>query len=328
MDKLYSRAARQALAMIFAIFVSFAILFGTFNYKSFFFIFVSLLLLMAFLFAATYNFKWKDIDTIRVVIGMFIIIMEIIIFVFSCIFYRDGADLIFMFFFLPPIGAMVFMGIQRGFIYTIVSIVLIIFVIVINFLFPNYLTIDFVPKLYFQINIISGISSVVLFCFFAYWLGKIEKERKSILLNSSLEQYIAERHTDKKEISINKSKSKDVDFSALYARIIDHFAKNKPYLNPNYNIASLALDLDTNTTYISNALHLCGNISFTSFININRINVVKEKLDNNEDKRYTIVHIFTSSGFNNQTTFNAVFKSIIGITPSEYIKRKKMTQIN
>ncbi|MCL2597419.1 MAG: helix-turn-helix domain-containing protein [Paludibacter sp.] len=83
------------------------------------------------------------------------------------------------------------------------------------------------------------------------------------------------------------------------------------------------MDLNTNTTYISNALHVCGNISFKSFINTNRINAVIEKLNNNEDKRYTIVYIFTSSGFKNQTTFNTIFKNIIGETPSEYIKNRQ-----
>ncbi|WP_410566018.1 helix-turn-helix domain-containing protein [Bacillus sp. SIMBA_033] len=33
------------------------------------------------------------------------------------------------------------------------------------------------------------------------------------------------------------------------------------------------------------------------------------------------MYIYTEAGFSNQATFNRVFKSIEGITPSEYINR-------
>ncbi|MCL2596685.1 MAG: helix-turn-helix domain-containing protein [Paludibacter sp.] len=321
-NKFYSKAAKHTLTILFILFVSYAVLFKVFDLEIFFFVFILLSLFMVILFFASNNFSWEDNEAIRVVIGLFLYLMEVIIFIFSFIFYRYGT-MVVLYFFLPPIGAIVFIKIQRCLFYSIISTLLLILVIVFNTLFPNYLNITLSPELCSKVNILSGISSSILFVFFAYWLVKIEKERTAIQINSLREKHFIEKQTASKELTDVIQEEKETDFMPLYTRIINYFEENKPYLNPHYNIASLALDLNTNTTYIAKALHLCGNTTFKSLINTNRINAVIEKLNNNEDKRYTIVYIFTSSGFKNQTTFNTIFKNIIGETPSEYIRRNK-----
>jgi AraC-like DNA-binding protein len=49
--------------------------------------------------------------------------------------------------------------------------------------------------------------------------------------------------------------------------------------------------------------------------------MVKDMLNNDVDKKYTLHYIYTSAGFRNQSTFNKVFKLLEGITPSEYITK-------
>jgi AraC-like DNA-binding protein len=48
---------------------------------------------------------------------------------------------------------------------------------------------------------------------------------------------------------------------------------------------------------------------------------VKDKLQSDELKTMTLMHIYSEAGFKNQSTFNKVFKKIEGVTPSEYIQK-------
>lgn len=109
-------------------------------------------------------------------------------------------------------------------------------------------------------------------------------------------------------------------FDSLYRAILSYFEEKKPYQNSNFNIYMLAEELNTNRTYISNALNQKGNINFHTLINTYRIKQVKDNLDNRDYKRYTLKHISTQAGFKYQTTFNTIFKEVVGVSPSEYIQ--------
>jgi AraC-like DNA-binding protein len=50
-----------------------------------------------------------------------------------------------------------------------------------------------------------------------------------------------------------------------------------------------------------------------------------ERFSDPKFNNYTILAIALDAGFNSKTTFNSIFKSQTGLTPSEY--REKMTGI-
>jgi YesN/AraC family two-component response regulator len=133
-------------------------------------------------------------------------------------------------------------------------------------------------------------------------------------LKSKLDQY------KKNEQKIKIIENNDEKYSELYENLLNYFETQKPYMNPELNIAHLSIVLKTNNAYISKAIQINRNINFSTFVNTYRINKVKEMIKENQSK-YTLEYIYISSGFRNQSTFNKIFKSIEGITPSEYYKK-------
>ncbi|MDL2215238.1 AraC family transcriptional regulator [Dysgonomonas sp. OttesenSCG-928-M03] len=108
--------------------------------------------------------------------------------------------------------------------------------------------------------------------------------------------------------------------SDIYEEIITILEKEKPYCNPDFNIAQLATTINSNVTYISKAINIKANTNFNTLVNTYRVNYIEAMLKNGYHKKYTIRHIYSAAGFKHQTTFNKVFKQIRGITPSEYIR--------
>ncbi|WP_157257577.1 helix-turn-helix domain-containing protein [Dysgonomonas macrotermitis] len=121
---------------------------------------------------------------------------------------------------------------------------------------------------------------------------------------------------------IEEGKETDKEkYDKIYQNIIRYFEKTKPYCDSEFTISQLAIVLNTNVTYISKAIKIKEGVNFNVFINTHRVNKVKNMLQDDYHNKYTMRHIYTSSGFKHQSTFNKVFKQTEGITPSEYIKK-------
>lgn len=74
-----------------------------------------------------------------------------------------------------------------------------------------------------------------------------------------------------------------------------------------------------NTLYIAKSIKLNGYSGFSHYINFCRIQYVKKLIEESDLSKITLMYIYTSAGFNSQSTFNRVFKQIEGVTPTEYI---------
>jgi AraC-like DNA-binding protein len=152
-----------------------------------------------------------------------------------------------------------------------------------------------------------GVFMYLSFCL--YYIDKIQK-KKIQLLESKVDQY------KKNEQKLNG----DEKYNRLYKVILKYFENKKPYINPDFEISQLAIALNTNIAYISKAIKINQDTNFNTFVNTYRIEKIKEMIQE-EYGKYTLEYIYASSGFKNQSTFNKVFKSVEGITPSEYYKK-------
>jgi AraC-like DNA-binding protein len=83
----------------------------------------------------------------------------------------------------------------------------------------------------------------------------------------------------------------------------------------------MAHDLDVNPAYLSKAINSIENMNFNCLVNFYRVEKVKELMQQKDSQKYTVEHIYLSSGFRNQSSFNKAFKKQEGITPSEYLKQ-------
>ena len=101
-------------------------------------------------------------------------------------------------------------------------------------------------------------------------------------------------------------------------KILRIIVMEKKYKDKDYSAKKLALDLGTNTRYISAVVNVKFHMNYTSFVNKYRI---EEAMSILVDKRYQDLRIEEVSdmvGFSNRQSFYASFYRLIGITPREY----------
>jgi AraC-like DNA-binding protein len=107
--------------------------------------------------------------------------------------------------------------------------------------------------------------------------------------------------------------------------LISYVEKNKPYLNRDLSIHDLASQTGISKHYITQVLNEKYGRNFFTFINEYRVKEVIERFSDPKFNHYTILAIAFDAGFNSKTTFNSIFKTYTGSTPSQY--REKMTGI-
>ncbi|MDR1436729.1 MAG: helix-turn-helix domain-containing protein, partial [Candidatus Symbiothrix sp.] len=113
-----------------------------------------------------------------------------------------------------------------------------------------------------------------------------------------------------------KSNPEQCKYEKVYDQIVRYIESAQPYLNCNLKIGELSGMLDINTTYINKAILIYKNVNFNNFINTYRVAHAKRMIQDNA--QYTLEYVYQSSGFKNQSSFNRIFKTLEGSTPSEY----------
>ena len=104
----------------------------------------------------------------------------------------------------------------------------------------------------------------------------------------------------------------------LYEKILNVLFVQKKYRDCNYSAKQLAIDLGTNTRYISAVINLRFHQNYACLVNEYR---VKEAMYMLLDKRfndYTMEEISKTVGFANRQSFYAAFFRIEGCSPRAY----------
>lgn len=129
----------------------------------------------------------------------------------------------------------------------------------------------------------------------------------------------------KYNISINANK--DAAYRSLVSKkkvkelkeqIYDIICKQKKYRDKDYSAKQLAIDLNTNTRYISAVVSVCFGMNYTSFVNSWRIKYAKTLLANKKFTKLRMDEISEMAGFSNRQSFYASFYKFTGITPRQY----------
>jgi AraC-like DNA-binding protein len=177
------------------------------------------------------------------------------------------------------------------------------------FLYDN---IPVVEKKNFVWANILNIFAIFLFTTYSiYYINLFYRQRVNHL------EYLAGLKNDEKIQDLHEADyDEQYKFRKIYEKIIEYIESTHPYIDSNFKIAKISNDLNINTMYISKAISLQKNTNFNNFINSYRIEHAKKMIQNNLE--YTLEHIYLSSGFKNQSSFNRTFRTLAGITPSEY----------
>lgn len=109
------------------------------------------------------------------------------------------------------------------------------------------------------------------------------------------------------------------EIEAWKLKIEEILVTEKLYQNPELTLTDIAKKLNTNAAVISKAINQGFQMNFNDLINNYRIEAVKKRLEEGEQKKSTLLGIAFDCGFNSKATFNRAFKKHTGITPKEYL---------
>lgn len=128
---------------------------------------------------------------------------------------------------------------------------------------------------------------------------------------------LAVEHKKKKELLTKKETDDYTD------RLLNHIKENKPYLDPELSLRSLAVQIDIHPNQLSWLLNENMGKNFNEFINHYRVEAFKA-LSKDPKKAYlTLIGLAYECGFNSKTVFNTYFKKETGLTPKQFLKEKE-----
>ena len=104
----------------------------------------------------------------------------------------------------------------------------------------------------------------------------------------------------------------------LYQRIMAKFVVEKKYRDPNYSAQMLAMELGTNTRYISAVINLRYRDNYSQMVNEFRVKDAMYMLNDKHMEKMTMEEIALAVGFANRQTFYAAFFKRTGVSPKEY----------
>ena len=129
---------------------------------------------------------------------------------------------------------------------------------------------------------------------------------------------------DKKEAGQN-STSKNIhgELEALMQKLLNFIEAQKPYLDAQLSLGSLAEKLDLHPNKLSYLINEKTKMNFNEFINQFRLAHFKEIAVDEKNAHITILGLAYESGFNSKTVFNAYFKKMEDTTPGNWLKQAK-----
>ncbi|UOB16628.1 helix-turn-helix domain-containing protein [Abyssalbus ytuae] len=101
-------------------------------------------------------------------------------------------------------------------------------------------------------------------------------------------------------------------------QIVDYMEKEQPYLDHEMKQSALAESLDMSVHLFSEVLNVCFEKNFNNFMNLYRVDKAKQLIKDPAYSNHKILAIGYEAGFPSKTSFNRVFKQLVGQTPSEY----------
>lgn len=114
----------------------------------------------------------------------------------------------------------------------------------------------------------------------------------------------------------------DQESREIVDRMKEYIMRNKPYLDSNYKMSDLAAALHLSPSKLSLVFNLYLKENYYEFINRFRLNEFKNLIDSGDSEKYTLTSLGERCGFR-KSSFFSTFRKIEGMTPAEYMKKKK-----
>ena len=110
-------------------------------------------------------------------------------------------------------------------------------------------------------------------------------------------------------------KSLEVKLSQELDRLMQ---EHKLYKQNDLKLEMLAERLNTSKHFISQVINGVYHVNFFEYINLKRVEEAKQLLRSRPKAELNVIEVAYEVGFANKGTFNAVFKRLTGLTPTEF----------
>lgn len=173
---------------------------------------------------------------------------------------------------------------------------------------------------------------VVLTLFFLIYVIQKKREQKKFqrVLKLIKEQSLGSKKTQEHNSFHHKRRlfSKDEKSNAIMSPDVEkllieklrEFELSNKFTDNNISLSSLSTLLDTNSKYLSYVINNYKGKDFNAYINELRIFFIINKIENDEAYTYyKISYLAQEAGFSSHSKFSAVFKSVMGLSPSVFL---------
>ena len=182
--------------------------------------------------------------------------------------------------------------------------------------------VSFIYVAQFDLNINFGFNAELipyaLFVVFVAFIGFCGIRYQGVFTNEIKAIELVEPQEENK---YKKSGLKDAEGELLHQQVCALMQKEKPYLEPKLSLGQLAEMLGVAANKLSQVINQYEEKNFYDFVNGYRVQefIVRAQCESN--KNLNLLGIAYGSGFNSKSSFNQVFKKMMGETPSAYLKR-------
>lgn len=111
-------------------------------------------------------------------------------------------------------------------------------------------------------------------------------------------------------------------YKDIYDRVLEHFEKDKPFLNGNLTINDIVGVVFTNKLYISRAISQHTGRNFCQFVNYHRVMYSVACFRANSELK--VAELWPMSGFNSVVSYNMAFRLFMGENPSDWCRKEKI----
>jgi len=114
------------------------------------------------------------------------------------------------------------------------------------------------------------------------------------------------------------NKLKEHEKKEYLQKLDSYMQTNKPFLNPEISLESLANELSVNPRILSQVINETFHKNFKCYILEYRIKESMQMLADSKYSKLTVLEILYEVGFNSKSSFNNQFKLYTNLTPQEY----------
>lgn len=184
-------------------------------------------------------------------------------------------------------------------------------------LFVLYLN-GYLQAAYYGIVILMNIYIVVSFHNYMHVYEEIDYSMQEIMQNEDVPEIIQAANADGNVGAAPDGDTRHTGLNDSQKSLLHIWVNHNGYCMSGLTLDALALEINSNRTYLSQYINETYNKSFSLWIAEMRINKAKQLLESQEEN--SMEQIAQSLGFSSGSYFTRVFSQIEGMTPTQWLR--------